>query len=218
VEILRLFAHAVHAMILEVALDTSITGSFVACLGQFCTFASISHMRRNHHRISDKNDTHHTSSAPVGRQSMLSAPSYAAVSGGPLRLRRACGRWQASAGTSRRRFSVQQPCRRPGLRYTRAKETHRRRLGSSYYPFYSVQALGLARMPLSACAMGPRLVLRAAVSVCAWDVPSKTAQPMSLASAAGGVPAARFGVRSRVRWLLERVLPWHSDSSNDGHY
>jgi hypothetical protein len=39
---------------------------------------------------------------------------------------------------------------------------------------------------------------------------------MCLVRTAAGVPAACFGVRSRVRWLLERVLPWHSDSSNDG--
>ena len=49
-----------------------------------------------------------------------------------------------------------------------------------------------------------------------WGVPSKTVQPMSLERTAGGVPAACFGVRSRVRWLLERALPWHSDSSNGG--
>jgi hypothetical protein len=60
------------------------------------------------------------------------------------------------------------------------------------------------------------LSLRAAVSVRSWDGPGTTAQPMRLVRTAAGVPAACFGVRSRVRWLLERVLPWHSDSSNDG--
>jgi hypothetical protein len=34
--------------------------------------------------------------------------------------------------------------------------------------------------------------------------------------AAGGVPAACLRVRSRVRWLLEQALPWHSGSCNDG--
>lgn len=153
---------------------------------------------------------------------MLSAPSCAVVSGGPLHLRRASGRWQSSARGSRRLFSARQPCRRPGHRYTRARETHLRRLGSPYYPLDDAQALR-ARTDAAVgygrrCTIDARLVLRAAVSVHSWDVPSKTVQPMSRSRTAGGVPAACFGVRSRVRWLLERVLPWHSDSSNDGHY
>jgi hypothetical protein len=46
---------------------------------------------------------------------------------------------------------------------------------------------------------------------CCGDTPGATAQPMSRRAPAGGVPAACLGVRSRVRWLLERVLPWHFD-------
>lgn len=36
---------------------------------------------------------------------------------------------------------------------------------------------------------------------CAWDVPSKTVQPMCNRCSAGEVPAACLGLRSRVRWL-----------------
>jgi hypothetical protein len=97
---------------------------------------------------------------------------------------------------------------------------HRRRLGWPYYPSALRRPLG-ARTDAAVgygrrCTLYARLVLRAAVSVRSWDVPSKTVQPMSLQRTAGGVPAACFGVRSRVRWLLERVLPCHTDRSNGG--
>jgi hypothetical protein len=51
------------------------------------------------------------------------------------------------------------------------------------------------------------LVLCAAVDDALGGSPGATVPPMSLGRTAGGVPAACFGVRSRVRWLLERVLP-----------
>jgi hypothetical protein len=47
-------------------------------------------------------------------------------------------------------------------------------------------------------------VLRAAVSVPAWDSPSTTAQPMSLGHTAGGVPADCFGLNHACAGCLNR--------------
>lgn len=73
-EIFGLLAHTIHAMILEVALDTSQAWSLVAYESQFTPTHRI-HVCCFH--------THHMSSVRADRQSMLSWPSSSLVSGDP---------------------------------------------------------------------------------------------------------------------------------------
>lgn len=60
---------------------------------------------------------------------------------------------------------------------------------------------------------GRTLLQRAAVSV-ALRLPSVTGQPMRDCTRLAASQLRVSRMRSRVRWLFEQVLPWHSDSSN----
>jgi hypothetical protein len=120
-EILCLFAHAIHAVILEAALDAAIAWSFIAWKESVSPWHAMTQVA-----------THHMSNGLAGRQSTLSAPSSSAVLEGPLHWTL---HWQASGWNHHRPTgglqTVQQPCRRPGRSCTRAKERHLGRLGWS---------------------------------------------------------------------------------------
>jgi hypothetical protein len=59
-----------------------------------------------------------------------------------------------------------------------------------------------------------RLVLRAAVSGALGVYPAQRFSQCLSRGTDSGVPAACFVVKSRVRWLLERALSWHTGAPN----
>lgn len=64
--------------------------------------------------------------------------------------------------------------------------------------------------------VGARLVLRAAVSGALGVFPAQRFSQCLSKGTDSGVPAACFAVKSRVRWLLERELSWHTGVPNGG--
>lgn len=67
----------------------------------------------------------------------------------------------------------------------------------------------------TARAVGARLVLRAAVSGALGVHPGQRFSQCLSKGTDSGVPAACFVVKSRVRWLLQGELLWHTGWSNE---